>query len=155
MYRATDDEVQARKYFEQLLVLASRPKTGDPTMRIRALEGIAQADLDGDMFNEAEAGLQKALSEQIAATGELHPRASELLNEIGSVEYLRGRREQAIPYYRRCLEIDRQIFGGGHPSTAASQNNLARMLLEERNFAEADQLLTESIATSLGGVRRR
>lgn len=152
MYQSTDDEAQARKYFEQLLKLASRAKRGDPTMRIHALEGIAQADLDAQNFEAAESGFKKALEEQIAATGELHPRVSELLNEIGSVEYLRGRREAAIPYYRRCLDIERRIFGAGHPSTAASQNNLARMLLEERNFAEADALLKQSIATSAATV---
>lgn len=152
MYQSTDDEPHARKYFAQLLTSASRPKTGDPNMRIHALEGIAQADLDAERFEAAEAGLKQALAEQIAATGEIHPRASELLNELGSLEYLRGRRDLAIPYYRRCLEIERRIFGPGHPSTAASQNNLARMLLEERDFTEADTLLQESLATSAASV---
>jgi tetratricopeptide (TPR) repeat protein len=152
MYQSTDDEPQARKYFAQLLTAASRPKAGDPNMRIHALEGIAQADLDAERFDAAEAGLKQALAEQIAATGEIHPRASELLNELGSLEYLRGRRDLAIPYYRRCLDIDRQIFGTRHPATAASQNNLARMLLEERDFTEADTLLQESLATSAASV---
>ena len=152
MYRATDDEAQARRYFQQLLSLASAPGSGDPNMRIHALEGIAQADLDEDKFDAAEDGFQKALALQITASGELHPRASELLNEIGSVEYLRGRREQAIPYYRRCLDIDQRIYGSGHPSTAASQNNLGRMLLEERKFDEAARLLEESISISLRTV---
>ena len=152
MYQSTDDEAKARQYFQELLTVASRPKTGDPSMRIHALEGIAQADLDAEHFDEAAAGFKKALAEQIAATGELHPRAFELLNELGSLEYLRGRRDQAIPYYRRCLEIGRQIFGAGHPSAAVPQNNLARMLLEERDFDEANSLLEESIAASKTSV---
>jgi tetratricopeptide (TPR) repeat protein len=152
MYRYRDDQTQARRYFEQALAHGSRNRAADPSLRIHALEGIAQADLDEDKFDAAEAGFKKALAEQIAATGELHPRASELLNEIGSVEYLRGRREQAIPYYRRCLEIDRRIYGPGHPSTASSENNLARMLLEERKFDEAGPLLEDAIATSSRSV---
>ena len=152
LYQATDDEKQARRYFQKLLLLASRPRAGDPNLRIHALEGIAQADLDAEHFDEAASGFQRALNEQIAATGELHPRASELLNELGSLEYLRGRRAAAIPYYRRCLDIDRQIYGAGHPSTAASQNNLARMLLEERDFAAAGTLLEETLATAAANV---
>ena len=152
LYQATDDEKQGRLYFQKLLVLASRPRSGDPNMRIHALEGIAQADLDAEHFDAAASGFQRALAEQIAATGELHPRASELLNELGSLEYLRGQRAAAIPYYRRCLEIERQIYGAGHPSTAASQNNLARMLLEERDFAAAGPLLEETLATAAANV---
>jgi len=152
MYRSTDDAARARQYFQQLLDLSSKSKSADPNMRIRALEGIAQADLDADHFEAAKAGFERALSEQIAQTGELHPRASELLNELGSLEYLRGRRAAAIPYYRRCLEIERQLFGPRHPSTASSQNNLARVLLEERKFEEAAALLEESLSTSRDSV---
>ena len=114
-------------------------------------KGIAQVDLDDGKFDAAKSGFEAALAQQTAPPG-VHPRASELLNELGSLEYLRGRREAAIPYYRRCLEIDRQLFGARHPSTASSQNNLARMLLEERKFGEADALLEESIATSRASV---
>lgn len=152
MYRSTDDAQHAREYFARLLALASHAKPDDPGMRIHALEGIAQVDLDDGKFDAAKSGFEAALAQQIALTGEIHPRASELLNELGSLEYLRGRREAAIPYYRRCLEIERQLFGPRHPSTASSQNNLARMLLEERKFDEADALLQESIATSRASV---
>jgi tetratricopeptide (TPR) repeat protein len=152
LYQATDEPTRARGYFQQLLALASTPGRPDPTMRIHALEGLAQTDFAESHFDAASAGFQQALTEQTAATGELHPRASELLNELGSVEYLRGRRLAAIPYYRRCLAIERQIFGVGHPSTALSQNNLARLLLEQRDFAASGHLLEETLAWASGNV---
>ena len=39
--------------------------------------------MDAGKFDPAAAGFTKALNEQLAMTGELHPRVSELLNELG------------------------------------------------------------------------
>jgi tetratricopeptide (TPR) repeat protein len=150
VYYAQDNISKARHYFEQVLALASRQSMRDPSMRARAFEGIAQADLSEKQFDTAATGFQKALTEQLAATGELHPRVSEIFNQLGSLEYLRGRPTAAIPYFRRCLAIDRKIFGTRHPSTSISLNNLARLLLEQRQFAEANTLLSESVDSRTG-----
>ena len=145
VYYFKNNGARARQYYEQLLALASQPAATDSTMRARALEGIAQADLDEDRFDAAAAGFHTALAEQIAATGELHPRASEILSELGRLEYLRGRPRDAIPYFRRCLEIDRRMYGPHNANTAASLNNLGRLLLEQRELTAASKLLQESI----------
>jgi tetratricopeptide (TPR) repeat protein len=150
VYYAQEKTARARYYFGQVLELASRPSLRDPTMRARAFEGMAQADLSEKHFDAAATGFQKALDEQLAATGEMHPRVSEILNEMGSLEYLRGRPRVAIPYFRRCLAIERQIFGPRHPSTSISLNNLARLLLEQRRFTEANALLSESVESRKG-----
>jgi tetratricopeptide (TPR) repeat protein len=121
-------------------------------MRARALEGLAQTDLAQRHFDEATEGLTKALAEQIAATGELHLRPTEILNELGSVEYLRGRSSLAPPYFRRALAIQRKIFGPKHSLLAPALNNLGRVLLEQRQFTESAQLLTESIDISKAEV---
>jgi tetratricopeptide (TPR) repeat protein len=152
LYWSTDEPQRARDYFVQLLKLASRPSVNDAPMRIRALQGIADVDLDAGKFEPAAAGFTKALSEQLALTGELHPRVSELLNELGGLEYLRGNRDAAIAYYRRCLAIEQQIFTAGHPSTAGTQQNLARILLEERDFPGAGALLEEALAAVTANV---
>ena len=148
VYYFKDDAVRARRYYDELLALATRPAASDPTMRARALEGIARADLDEGRYDAAATGFHQALAEQIVATGELHPRTSEILNELGSLEYQRARPAAAIPYVRRCLEIDRQIYGARNAITAASQNNLGRLLLEQRELAAASKLLQEVIDIS-------
>ena len=145
LYYFNDDAKHARHSYEELLALTALPAARDPTMRARALEGIAQADLAEDRFDLAAIGFHKALAEQIVATGELHPRTSEILNELGSLEYLRGRPRDAIPYFRRCVEIDRRMYGAHNAITAASLNNLGRLLLEQRELTAASKLLQETV----------
>ena len=145
VYYKQDDVARARSYFEQTLRLASADANADQSVLARALEGVARADLRDGHFDLAVAGFQRAMRVQVAASGELHPRVSLILNQLGSLEYLRGRPAAAVPYFRRCLEIQRQVFGNRHPRTAPPLNNLARVLLEQREFREADRLLTESI----------
>lgn len=148
IYNKKDDTARARVYFQRVLTLASTPGSTDHSMRARGLEGIAQQDLAEGHYDAAIAGLTSSLAEQIADTGELHPRTTEILNELGSVAYLRGRPEQATPYYRRCLAIERIIYGEKHSYLAPVLNNLGRILLEQRQFAESAQLLSEAIDVS-------
>ena len=152
VYMAKDDASHARSYFEQVLRLATGQSKAEKTIRAHALEGIAQTDISGKQFDVAAMGFQKALDEQIAATGELNPRASEIVNQQGVLEYLRGRPAAALPYFRRCLAIDRKIFGENHSSTAISLNNLARLLLEQRQLEEANGLLSQSVGDRRGEV---
>ena len=90
------------------------------------------------------AGFRRALERQIAATGELHPRVAELLNELGSLKYFEGDRASAAEYFERTLRIERQVLGDKHPTVTITTNNLARIFLEQRRFAEARALLEPS-----------
>jgi tetratricopeptide (TPR) repeat protein len=152
VYYSTDDAARSRKYFSEALALASQSAAGSPGLRARAREGVAQADLEDGKFDQAATGFQQALAEQEASSGELHPRVSEILNELGSLEYLRGRSRAAIPYFRRCLTIERQIYGEHNALTASAANNLARVVLEQRDFAQAEPLLRSAIASISAGV---
>jgi tetratricopeptide (TPR) repeat protein len=152
VYYSTDDASRSRQYFSEALALASKASAGTPALRARAREGVAQADLEDGQYDRAANGFQQALAEQIASSGELHPRVPEILNELGSLEYLRGRSRAAIPYFRRCLAIDRRIYGDHNALTASTANNLARLLLEERDFSEAEPLLHAAIQSISAGV---
>lgn len=144
LFNWQDDSHSARTYFERALQQSRQAGVGG-VQRARLLQGLAVTNMVAGHFGAAGQELQQALNEQVAATGEWHPRVSEILSDLGSVAYLEGRREAAIPYYRRCLEIDRRILGPNHPGTAPTLNNLARMLLETRQFEEAGRLLQQSI----------
>lgn len=146
IYFRQDDSGRARQYFQQTLA-AAQGLTDQQARQAaaRARHGLAQADLADGKFDDAAAGFQKALAEQIAISGEVHPMVTEILNDLGSLEYLRHRPTIAEKYFRRCLAIERQMFGGRHPSTATTLNNLARVLLEQRQFSEARRLLEESL----------
>jgi len=150
IYLVKDDTDRARESFRQALE-SSRGLTGQQARQAaaRAVHGIAQVDLTEGHFDEAADGFETALAEQVALSGEIHPLVTEILSDLGSLEYLRNRPAAAEEYFRRCLAIDRQLLGDTHPSTAPTINNLARVLLEERKFSEARRLLEEAIAISL------
>jgi tetratricopeptide (TPR) repeat protein len=153
IYYREDNNPKARQYFQQAL----ESSRGLPALQARqtgarALHGIAQADLGEGRFPDAAKGFEVALAEQIAVSGERHPMVTEILSELGSLEYLRNRPAAAAKYFRRALQIDRQLLGDKHPSTAPTLNNLARVLLEQRQFEEARQLLEESIEIRRGEV---
>ena len=103
--------------------------------------------MDKGSFAAAEVGFRRALERQIAATGELHPRVAELLNELGSLKYFEGDRASAAEYFERTLRIDQQVLGDKHPTVTITTNNLARIFLEQRRFAEARALLEPSART--------
>ncbi len=151
LYNSQDDSARARPYFEQALALSAASKDA-VSQRSRLLQGLAQADMADRRFESAERTLKQALAEQLASTGELHPRVSDIISDLGSTAYFRGQRDEAIRYYRRCLEIERRILGPRHPGTGPAINNLARMLLETRQFDEAGRLLEESIDIRKGKV---
>ena len=144
MHQRQDDCKSARSEYAQALKAATGP-LADPSPLVAAEEGIAQCDMDASNFQSAQLGFQRALARQVAATGENHPRVAEILNELGSLEYLRGDRAGATGYFRRTLNIDRVILGDRHPDVTVTTNNLARMLLEQRRFEEARALLQQSL----------
>ena len=144
VYWRQDDCKHARESYQDSLATSARQQLQELESWVAAQEGIAQCDMDEGNYQAAEAGFQRALARQIAATGELHPRTAELLNEIGSLKYFEGDRATAGQYFERTLRIERQVLGAAHPTVTGTTNNLARVLLEQRRFAEARALLEPS-----------
>ncbi len=147
VYWRQDDCKHAREAYSDSLSASARAHLQELETWVAAQEGIAQCDMDGGNYRSAEAGFQSALARQIAATGEMHPRTAELLNEIGSLRYFEGDRATASQYFERTLRIERQVLGESHPTVTGTTNNLARVLLERRRFAEARALLEPSAST--------
>jgi tetratricopeptide (TPR) repeat protein len=72
--------------------------------------------------------------------------AAHLLNESGY--YLKGRARyaEAEPLYQRALAIKEEALGSGHPSTAASLNNLAEIYRDQGRYGEAEPLYQRALA---------
>lgn len=145
VYLAQEDLSSARLHYDAALKSASA--LHDDALVSRALESRAQADLAAKRYDDAEGSLREALRRHIVATGELHPGTAEILNELGSLEYLRGRPALAAEYFRRTLTIERKVLGNAHPDVGVTINNLARVELEQRHFQAARALLEESLAS--------
>ncbi len=63
----------------------------------------------------------------------------------GQTLYEAGRYEQAIPPWRKALELGEQEFGPDHPTTANMLNNLAALYKSQGRYAEAEPLYMRAL----------
>ncbi len=145
VYNSKNDFGRARRYFHEALALTTGTPAQDREMAARALEGIAQADFYDDRIEQAATEFLAALQARVALSGDLHPQSIEILDALGSVEYMRGNRPDAIKYYKRALASEKRVLGENDPEIGATLNNIGRVLLEERKFDDARRILQESV----------
>ena len=58
----------------------------------------------------------------------------------GLTHYEAGRYEQAIPHWRKALELGEREFGSDHPKAANLLNNLARLYRAQGRYEAAEPL---------------
>jgi tetratricopeptide (TPR) repeat protein len=75
--------------------------------------------------------------------------ASDNLSMLGKIAYMRQDLPAAERYFRGNVAVDEKVLGPKHPDFATTLNDLARVLIEERRFAEAAPLLERAMAIGL------
>jgi tetratricopeptide (TPR) repeat protein len=78
----------------------------------------------------------------------LHAQSEALMEAYnqGQALYAAGQYEEAIPLFRRALELGEREFGPDHPTTAVLINNLAFLYKHQGRYAEAEPLLKRVLA---------
>ncbi len=64
----------------------------------------------------------------------------------GLTLYQAGRYEQAIPFWRKVLELSEREFGPDHPTTATMLNNLAVLYKSQDRYEAAEPLYERALA---------
>ena len=82
--------------------------------------------------------------------GENSPSVTDNRNSLASIAYASGDLKGAEAVYRANLVKDERVLGPKHPDIGITLNNLARMLIDQRRFAEAVPLLERAIAVVEG-----
>lgn len=137
-------DAAARSATEALALDRDRMGMNHPDVA-RDLEALAlNAFFEGD-GRKASGLLGQAIAIRTKSQGELHPKVTEDRNMLGSIAYLGGQNAVAERYYRAVLKSDEQVLGASHPDLAITLNNLARVILERRGFAEAKTLLDRAV----------
>jgi tetratricopeptide (TPR) repeat protein len=149
LYVSTQDYEKARLLFRQALVVASGSSPAEREIVAHSLESIAQTDFYDNHLDKAATEFKTALTARIALSGDLHPAAIEITDALGSVEYMRGHLAAAGEYYRTTLSTERRVLGEHDPEIGTTLNNLGRVLLEQRKFAEARPMLQEALSMQL------
>ncbi len=115
----------------------------------RAYEAAGLTNQFAENYVLARTQYERALAIRVRAQGQLHPKVSEDLNELGTIAYLQDDPDSAARYWRLSLDRDQKVIGPNHPDLAATLNNLGRVLLEQRKFTEALPMLSRSTRISL------
>ena len=78
----------------------------------------------------------------------LHAQSEALMEAYRQGKALKeaGRYEQAIPFYRKALELGEREFGPDHSTTATLLNNLAELYVELGRYEEAEPLIKRALA---------
>nr|WP_322683810.1 tetratricopeptide repeat protein [Nostoc sp. DedQUE07]MDZ8129468.1 tetratricopeptide repeat protein [Nostoc sp. DedQUE07] len=67
---------------------------------------------------------------------------------IGNARFYDGQGlyDQALPWYKQCLEVAKKRLGDEHPFVAESLNNIAGLYCDQGRYSEAEPLLIQALA---------
>lgn len=126
---------------------ARRHNRRDAEQLAETLQGFGELLDDEGKYREADLRLRQALELQRKLYGPSNAQAAYTLKELARVMDDEGDLNGAIPVMRTALAMERAVWGSApYPDVAQALNDLALLLEEHGNYAEAENLLTESIA---------
>jgi tetratricopeptide (TPR) repeat protein len=142
-YASIGKHAEARESIQQSLT-AIKNLPNQRNLYASALFASGANEFLAGNFSEAISPLQKALVTRKSASGTFHPDVTAILNMIASANYRLGEKLEAERVFREVLEIDERVLGKDHPANALKKNSIARIVIEQRKFQEAELLLTQS-----------
>jgi len=115
----------------------------------RDLEALGIFEETRGNFAQARRHYERAVAIRLAKQGLSHPLTSEDLNQLGTIAYFQRDPVGAENYMRKALKSDRLVLGPEHPDVAITTNNLARLMLEQRKFTDARDLLQRAVMVTI------
>jgi len=143
VYRTVRRFTEAEPLLRRALAIRERVKDPAQLDLIQSRNNLAGLYLDQGRTADAEPLLKRSQALEVRTT------KSEALPEVyrqGQAFYEAGRYEQAIPFWRKALELGEQQFGPDHPTTADLLDNLARLYYGQGRYAAAEPLFKRALA---------
>ncbi|MCA9708340.1 MAG: tetratricopeptide repeat protein [Myxococcales bacterium] len=115
---------------------------------VAARAAIALVDVKGAWKSHYDEALEwnrhaQASIERLGDAPELEARR---LTAVGHLEQTRGAFDQAIVAFERALDLERRVFGAGHPRLAAAQSDLSSALVRAGRFDEGLEAARQALA---------
>jgi predicted ATPase/DNA-binding SARP family transcriptional activator len=139
---ARDDNLAARRYYEECVTLAEA--LGDRRIQASALASLANVKVEEGHHEEARAHFEVSL--RLFREGDDRRGAALTLSNLAIVECAAGSYTAARALHKQGLELFRQL--GAHQNIALEANNYAHTLLQLRALEEVAPLLAESLELS-------
>ncbi len=131
--------------FEQTISAIDRQFTEQPLVRAQLLQTTANALRELGLLEFAISPQERALAIRQKQLGDEHPDTLSSFNGTGELLHLRGKLDEAEPYFREALETLRRVLGEEHPDTIRSIANLGALLRAQGNLDDAELYLREAL----------
>lgn len=96
-------------------------------------------------YEKALNDFNQALAMSINYYGANHSKVARLRSNLGNVYTLLGDNASALTQFKTALEVLVKTYGQGHQTASAVQNNIAKVLMDQGNYMEAKQALTQAM----------
>jgi serine/threonine protein kinase/tetratricopeptide (TPR) repeat protein len=141
------DLAQAEKLYQESLAIKKKTPDTEPEDMAASFNLFGRLYSTWGKYSLAEQYYQKALGiRQHLAGGRPDPEVATSLGNLGSLQQDRGDFAGAISFYRRALEMRRQLFKGPNFKTSVSLNNLGYALQASGDLAGAERCYREALA---------
>jgi len=98
------------------------------------------------LYDEAEALLRTALTQQVALYGDQSGIVAATKQKLGDMLLEKKDFEAAAPLLEDALVVNRRVFGVRHTAVAASLRSLARLKQQQQDLAQAEAYLSDALA---------
>lgn len=137
---------EAERYVREALALREQLYGSDNQNTIFTRFYLARVLQARGEFGQAESLFHDVLA-AAEARGEANANTARLVNSFAGYLETSGDVAGAETFYRRALELYRQVVGEDHPFTAIVQGNVAATLLDQGELDVAESLFRKSLET--------
>ena len=137
-YHDLGDLKQAEAQFNKALAITRQvygPKHPETAATMSGL-GLLYQDQGSNL--KAEATYLEALAILRSHKADLRKQSS-ILNNLATLSEAAGKIKEAERYYFETLELDKEVLGEQHPSTATTLNNLGNFYFHQQRYARAEE----------------
>ncbi|MFN0136306.1 MAG: tetratricopeptide repeat protein [Phycisphaerae bacterium] len=145
LHRALSRSVDAESDVRDALELFEKCGEPEPGMRLSSLNALAGIYHDRGARAEAEVLFLQVLEGRTRLLGDGHPEVARTLNDYALLLSSTNRRKDALEWMRCALEMDIARPHSNRASRAGFIGNLATMLANEGQFAEAEVMHREAV----------
>jgi tetratricopeptide (TPR) repeat protein len=145
-YLAVGQVDRAIAHLEHTVAARAAKLGADHPSTLSTQNNLALAYQASGRLEEAIALFERTLAVRVTKHGVEHPRTLTTSYDLACAYGARGDRARAESMLRDILVARKRTMGAGHPEVAQVLSALGTNLMLERNWAEAEPLLRESLA---------
>lgn len=146
IHQATGRLEEALSLIEAVVRIRRAQTLPAPLEEMLALNNLGTMRASLGMYDDALAILREAYERAVGAVGVNHAMTAGTLDNQAQVHRLMGWSKTGIELARRAVEIHRSVQGERHRDFAGSLSGLARLLIDEKQYLEAETVQLQAIA---------